>query len=82
VDLVIYFVRSGTWDGEVVETEPTVCTVPDVRPLSARAAQSALKAAGLRLGRFEQGGDARGQSPEPGSRVRCGTTVDVFAVIR
>jgi beta-lactam-binding protein with PASTA domain len=82
VDLVVYFVRSGTWDGEVVEAPPTVCTVPDLRRLSARAAQSALKAAGLRLGRFEEGGDARGQNPEPGRRVQCGTAVDVFAVFR
>jgi beta-lactam-binding protein with PASTA domain len=82
VDLVVYFVRSGTWDGEVVETPPTVCTVPDLRRLSARAAQSALKAAGLRLGRFEEGGDERGQNPQPGAQVRCGSAVDVFAVIR
>jgi beta-lactam-binding protein with PASTA domain len=79
VDLVVYFVGSGTFDGEVV---PTVCTVPDIRPLSVRAAQSALKAAGLRLGRFEEGGDERRQNPAPGSRVQCGTVVDVFAVIR
>jgi beta-lactam-binding protein with PASTA domain len=78
VDLVVYFVSPGTHDAP----PETPCTVPDVRPLSARAAQSALKAAGLRLGRFEEGGDARGQSPEPGSRVRCGTAVDVFAIFR
>jgi len=83
VDLVIYFVRSVTPDsGPAIETQPTVCTVPDVRRMSARAAQSALKARGLRLGRFEEGGEDRAQRPEPGSSVRCGSSVDVFAVIR
>jgi beta-lactam-binding protein with PASTA domain len=83
VDLVIYFVRSLPPDsGPAVETQPTNCIVPDVRRLSARVAQTTLKRAGLRLGRFEEGGDDRGQSPEPRSRVRCGTAVDVFAVIR
>jgi beta-lactam-binding protein with PASTA domain len=83
VDLVIYFVRSIAPDsGPAAETPPTVCTVPDVRRMSARAAQTALKAAGLRLGRFEEGGDDRGQNPQPRAQVRCGTAVDVFAVIR
>ena len=77
VDLVIYFISPGTHDAP-----PGIfCTVPDVRRLSAQAAARALRASGLRLGRFEAGGDERRQSPEPGSRVRCGTTVDVFAVI-
>lgn len=77
VDLVIYFVSPGTHDAP----PETLCTVPDIRRLSAQAAARALRQSGLRLGRFEEGGDERRQSPEAGSRVRCGTTVNVFAVI-
>jgi hypothetical protein len=57
------------------------CVVPDIRPLSPEAARHALDASRLRLGRFEQGGDRRGQNPEPGARVPCGSRVDVFAII-
>jgi beta-lactam-binding protein with PASTA domain len=78
VDLVVYSGASGTYDGEPV----TMCTVPDIRRLTARAAQSALKASGLRLGQYQQGGDDRRQNPEPGKSVQCGSTVDVFAVFR
>jgi beta-lactam-binding protein with PASTA domain len=82
VDLVIYFVRSITPDaGPAVETHPTVCTVPDVRGLNAEGARRTLKAHGLVLGEFQAGGDERRQSPEPNTTVRCGTTVNVYAVI-
>ncbi len=82
VDLVISSGPSGPSDtGPAVDTQPRLCTVPDIRALSAQAAQRALKASGLKLGRFEEGGDQRRQTPEPKSKVPCGTAVDVFAVI-
>ena len=77
-------VRRGSAVALVIASRPvrpTQCTVPDVRRLSEEAARSALRGAGLRLGRFERGGDERRQKPEPGARVPCGTTVDVIAVI-
>lgn len=84
VDLVIYYVRSrpsGTYDGPLV-AQPTSCTVPDVRGLNAEGARRTLKAHGLVLGEFQVGGDERRQSPEQNTTVRCGTTVNVYAVIR
>jgi beta-lactam-binding protein with PASTA domain len=84
VDLVIHYVRSGpsgTYDGPLV-VQPTTCTVPDVRGLNAEGARRTLKAHGLVLGEFQVGGDERRQSPEPNTTVRCGTTVNVYAVIR
>jgi beta-lactam-binding protein with PASTA domain len=84
VDMVVYFVRSGpsgTYDGPVV-VQPTTCTVPDVRGLNAEGARRTLRAHGLVLGEFQAGGDERRQSPEPNTTARCGTTVNVYAVIR
>jgi beta-lactam-binding protein with PASTA domain len=82
VDLVIHVARPAPDDGRTVETRPTGCRVPDVSRLSKEAAQATLKRFGLQLGRFQEGGDERGQSPKPNTQVPCGTAVDVFPVFR
>jgi eukaryotic-like serine/threonine-protein kinase len=67
-----------------VAAAPVTCTVPTVRGRTEAQAKTDLARAGLKLGQVQRSGDASSpsdtvtvQRPRPGTRVRCGTPVDV-----
>lgn len=56
----------------------SLCTVPDIRQANVEDAPRVLEAAGLKLGNVtrREGGHTQ-QTPEPGARVACGSSVDL-----